>query len=79
MYIVKFKTKYGSVYYTSDDFDKIFDKVLKERIDDGCWYLDEEEAKAKAALESGKSLNFLSLRKDCEYEGFEIIYPTHVD
>jgi hypothetical protein len=78
MNFVRFDTKYGAMYYTADSLDKIFDKVLKERIEDGYWYFDEEEVQAKNSLESGKSFNFLLWRQDCEYEGFEVIIPENV-
>lgn len=76
MHLVVFRTKYGDMYLMSEDREKIFAKVLAERIADGYWYEDEQEA--YNALLAGKAYSFLSMRQDCEYEGFEEIIPEVV-
>lgn len=78
MQLVRFDTKYGAIYYTSDSLENIFSKVLKERIEEGYWYLDEEDQEARNALAENKAFNFLLWRQDYEYEGFEVIIPEVV-
>lgn len=78
MHLVVFRTKYGDIYYQSEDREKIFATVLKERLDDGCWYLDAEAEKAQRALDSGSAFRFMAWRQHLEYESFEEIVPETI-
>jgi hypothetical protein len=61
-----------SLIKSSPELPKILSKIVKQRIDDGCWYDDNVQL---PNLENPQELaNFINKRQDDEYEGFEIGY-----
>jgi hypothetical protein len=82
--IICFKEKYGDRYVEGDSAEQICAHILKKRIEDTCpdgtsiWYGDDTPS-AKAALLKGDARRYLALRRDAEYEGYEIITPEKAE
>lgn len=85
MIYLKFKEKYGNVYYCAEAEITILKEVLKRRIEDAfvwgensIWY-DDLTNEARSILESDdpvKIRNFMYRRRKYDYEDFE---PIHIE
>lgn len=62
--------KHNNEYYIvrNGETEEVAKWILKDRIDEGCYYFDEELDNAKEAFKSGRAWPFLLSRADAEYE-----------
>jgi hypothetical protein len=89
-YVVVASEKHGDVYYraaTFYEFQQACARILRERVEAGYWYDDEDEAEARNALEHAESdlvakngtwrttpaARFLASRSEHEYERVDLI------
>lgn len=77
MRILVLKEKHGDRYFqagsTPEELEAVAAMIVRERLADGYWYLDQDVGKAQAALERGKSMDWLRARSRHEYEGIGLV------
>lgn len=73
--IVCFEEKYGNYYVEGESIEQIMQFVLRHRLCEG-WYFGEEVDRAEKALASNNATDFMSWRRDGQYEYWDVISVT---